>query len=336
MQGAFLFQIIEEEQTMKKTLSLVIVLLIAMTMVSSVYAEGDKPLIGIVQLVDHPALDAARDGFLLALTQNGLVDGENITIDYRNAQNNQDILSSISDHFVAEQVDLVLAIATPAAQAIAGKTEEIPILATAITDFVVAGLAQSNEKPGWNVSGTTDMNPVEDQIRLILKLAPETKTIGLIYTNSEANSVLQADIALKAIEDMGLKSEVVTVNNSNDVQQATQDLVTRCDAIYIPTDNTLASAMSIVSEVTMTAGIPVICGERNQVVGGGTATLGIDYFNLGQQTGEMAVRVLNGEKTADMPIEAQKEFEYAINKTVCDLLGINIPEELLGFAFETE
>ena len=323
---------------MKKTLSLVLALLVALTMVSSVYAEGDKPLIGIVQLGDVPALDLAREGFLDSLAKNGLVDGVNITVDYRNAQFSQDTLSSISDHFVAQQVDLVLAIATPAAQAIAGKTQDlpIPILATAITDFVVAGLAQSNEKPGWNVSGTTDMNPVEDQIKLILQLAPDTKTIGLIYTNSEANSVLQADMALTAIKELGLKSEVVTVNNSNDVQQALQDLVTRCDALYIPTDNTLASAMSIVSEVTAAAGIPVICGERNQVVDGGTATLGIDYYKLGQQTGEMAIRVLNGENISEMPIEAQNTFEYAINKTVCDQLGITIPEDLLPFAFVTE
>lgn len=296
-------------------------------------SEGHK--IGIIQLAEHPALDAGYEGFVKALEDNGYIDGENISIDYQNAQGDKTNLSTISDRFISDKVDLVLAIATPAAQTIAGKTTTIPILGTAITDYVDARLALSNEEPGMNVSGTTDMNPVKEQIDLILKLAPDTKTIGVLYTSSEDNSVLQAKIARDNIEALGLNYVEVTVTSSNDVQQATQSIVEKCDAIYIPTDNTFATAMPVVHGVVSKSKTPVICGESNMVMGGGLATLGINYYDLGYQTGQMAVKILkDGLKPEKMPIESSTKFDFAINGKVAEEIGIEIPDDLKEYVIE--
>ncbi|MEG6611516.1 ABC transporter substrate-binding protein [Pseudoclostridium thermosuccinogenes] len=296
-----------------------------------------KLSVGIIQYMEHVALDDARKGFIDALKDNGYVDGENITIDVQNAQGDQSNLSTISDRFVSNKVDLVLAIATPAAQSIAGKTKDIPILATAVTDFVTAKLVNSNEAPGGNVSGTTDMNPIKEQIDLLVKLVPDAKTVGVLYTSSEDNSILQASIAKEAIENLGLKYVEVTVTNSNDVQQATQSIVEQCDAIYIPTDNTFASAMPVVHGITSQSKTPVICGESGMVNNGGLATLGINYYNLGYQTGLMAIKIFKGEATpATMPIEASKEFDFAINGAVAEEIGIEIPEDLKEYIIKGE
>lgn len=301
----------------------------------SALAERDKPLIGIIQIVEHPALDAARQGFVDALKDNGKADGEQITIDYRNAQGASDVLASIADHFVASQADLVLAIATPSAQAMAGKSETIPIIGTAITDYVTAGLAKTNEEPGYNVSGTTDMANIDEQLALIPRFVPDIKTVGLIYTASEDNSVVQARIAKDLIENkMGLRYEEVTVHSTNDVQQAMLSLIDRCDAVYIPTDNILASAMSVVYDVTVPAKMPVFCGDTGMVLTGGVATLGLDYYKLGYQSGLMALKVMEGTPIGTLPIEYQSDFDYVVNKTVTDAIGLTIPEDLLPYAQE--
>ncbi|MBK5246774.1 MAG: ABC transporter substrate-binding protein [Peptostreptococcaceae bacterium] len=293
--------------------------------------------IGILQYVEHGALDAAREGFVAALAENGYVDGENIIIDVQNAQADQSNLATISDRFVSNNEDLILAIATPATQAIAGKTTEIPILGTAVTDYVVARLVDTNEMPGGNISGTTDMNPIIEQIDLLIKLVPNAKTVGVLYTSSEDNSVLQAKIAKEAIEKAGLKYVEVTVTNSNDVQQAAQSLVGQCDAIYVPTDNVIASAMPVVYGVTVESKTPVICGESGMVLNGGLATLGINYRDLGYQTGLMAVKILKGEaEIATMPIESATKFDFAINGKVAQEIGLEIPADLQQYVIEAE
>lgn len=313
---------------------LVIVAILAMVGCTTKAAEETKS-IGIIQYVEHVALDSAREGFIKALADNGFVDGENITIDVQNAQADQSNLSTISDRFVSNKVDLVLAIATPAAQSIAGKTTEIPIVGTAITDFVAAKLVKSNEAPGGNVTGTTDMNPIKEQIDLLVKLVPDAKTVGVIYTSSEDNSVVQAKIAKEAIEALGLTYTEVTVTNSNDVQQATQSIVEKCDALYLPTDNVLASSMPVIYGVTVESKTPVICGESGMVENGGLATLGINYYDLGYQAGLMGVKILKGEaKPSEMPIESATEFDFAINGTVAAEIGLEIPEDLAEFVIE--
>ncbi len=295
-------------------------------------AEEAVKTIGVIQYVQHVALDSARDGFVQALSDNGYVDGQNIALDLQNAQADASNLATISDRFVANNVDLVLAIATPAAQSIAGKTTEIPILGTAITDYVVARLIDSNEKPGTNVSGTTDMNPVADQIKLIQELFPDTKTVGVMYTSSEDNSVLQAGMAKEAIEALGMNYVEATVTSSNDVQQATQSIVDSCDAIYIPTDNVFASSMPVVYEVATAAKKPIIGGEAGMVKSGALATLGINYYDLGYQTGLMAIRVLNGEDISAMPIETAAKMDYTFNSTYASAIGYTIPEAYASFA----
>lgn len=318
---------------MKKLLAVLLSLTLILAC-GAAYAE-DKPVIGIIQQMDHVALNAARDGFVKALEDNGFVDGETITLDIQNGQGDQSNLATIADRFISEKADLVLAIATTAATTMAGKTESIPILGTAITDYVSAKLVESNEKPGYNVSGTSDMNPVSAQIELLKKLVPEAKTVGVLFTSGETNSVIQAAMAKEAIEAQGMTYVEGTATNTNDVQQAVQQLVGKCDAIYLPTDNVMASSIPIIYGVTAESKTPVICGESGMVYNGGLATLGISYFQLGYETGLMAVEVLGGADISEMPIRfATEGFEYAINKTVADEIGLEIPDDLRPFAFE--
>jgi len=325
---------------LKKTVPIILLLvtIFVMAMVgcaTNQTAENEKKTIGIIQYVEHNALDAAREGFIKALSDNGYVDGENIILDIQNAQADQSNLATISDRFVSNKVDLVLAIATPAAQSIAGKTKEIPILGTAITDYVAAKLVNSNEITGGNVSGTTDMNPIKEQIDLLVKLVPDAKTVGVLYTSSEENSRVQAKIAKEAIEALGLTYTEVTVTNSNDVQQATQSIVDKCDAIYLPTDNIIASSMPVIYGITSQSKTPVICGESGMVENGGLATLGINYYDLGYKTGLMAIKILKGEALpATMPIESADKFDFAINGTVAKEIGIEIPDDLAEYVIK--
>jgi putative ABC transport system substrate-binding protein len=337
-----------EVKNMKKYGKLMMMLILSIAIIAAgTGCAGEKPAansgdekvlnIGIIQYMDHVALDSAREGFVAALNDNGYVDGENITIDLQNAQGDQSNLSTISDRFVSNNADLVLAIATPATQAIAGKTTEIPILGTAVTDYVTARLVDSNEAPGGNVTGTSDMNPIKEQIDLLVQLVPDAKTVGVLYTSSEDNSILQAGIAKEAIEKLGLKYVEVTVTNSNDVQQAAQSIVSQCDAIYIPTDNVFASAMPVVHGVTSQSKTPVICGESGMVNTGGLATLGINYYDLGYQTGLMAVKILKGEaEPATMPVETATGFDFAINGTVAEEIGLQIPADLQQYVIKAE
>lgn len=298
--------------------------------------ETEKVKIGVLQQLEHPALDRAREGFVQALADNGLIDGENLVLDIQNAQSDQSNLSSMSDRLVNEGNDLILAIATGASQTLAGKTKDIPILITAVTDPVDAGVVNSMENPGTNVSGTSDASPMKEQIELMVQLCPDVKVVGLMYTSSEDNSVLQINQMKEILKDMNLEFVEQTVTNTNDVQQAARSLVTKCDALYIPTDNVLASSMALVASEANRAKVPVICGESGMVTTGGFATIGIDYFNLGYQTGKMAVRVLNGEDVSSMPIETQKDFAYTINGEVAKILGITIPDELQEFVITPE
>ena len=288
--------------------------------------------VGIVQLAEFVALDNATQGIRDGLKANGLIEGENLEIDFQSAQGDQSNLSTIGDRFANEGLDLIFAVATPAAQAMASKTTTIPILATAVTSYESANLVQSDEVPGGNVSGTTDMNPVKEQIQLAQQMVPTAKTIGLIYNNGEANSVLQAAIAKEEIERLGLEYTEVTVTSTNDVQQACANLVTKCDVVYLPTDNTVAASMAIVAGITQEAKIPTICGESGMLVDGGTATLGIDYLKLGKLTGEMGAKILKeGADISKMSVESLTEFECVINKESVDAIGLDIPDDLKQF-----
>lgn len=286
--------------------------------------------VGVVQLVEHQALDAANKGFVDGLAAGGFKEGENLTLDRQNAQGDQSNLQTIAQRFVSNKVDLVCTIATPAAQTMANATKEIPIVGTAITDYKVAKLVKDNSQPGTNVTGTTDMNPVEAQIELLVKIMPKAKTVGFIYNSSEVNSQLQIELAKKAAAARGLKTVEATVSSVNDIQQAAQSLVGKVDAVYVPTDNVLASAMPNLIKITDEAKIPVFCGEAGMTKAGGVATLGIDYYKLGFQTGEMAADILSGKaKPQNMAIQAQKTFTVTLNDAQIKKLGLTIPDEIL-------
>ncbi|MGB4130704.1 MAG: ABC transporter substrate-binding protein [Tepidanaerobacteraceae bacterium] len=290
--------------------------------------------IGISQFVEHPALDAARDGFIDGLREAGFEEGKNIEIILENAQADFPTTQTIANNLVSENVDLILAIATPSAQSAANATKDIPILITAVTDPVEAGLAKSLEKPGTNVTGTTDMNPVKEQIELLKEILPDAQNIGIIYNAGEPKSVIQVNIAKKAAEDIGLQVLEATVASSSEVNQAIQSLAGRVDAIYTPTDNTVASAISAIVMAANDAKIPIIGAERGHVDGGALASLGIDYYLLGKQTGHVAARVLNGENPADTPIEGSKDLKLIINKKSAEILDLDIPEPVLSRADE--
>lgn len=292
--------------------------------------KAEKVNVGIVQLVEHAALDAANKGFVEGLASKGYKEGQNIAYDRQNAQADQSNLQNIAHRFVNNKVNLICAIATPAAQTVANVTSDIPIVATAVTDYKAAKLVKDNAKPGTNVTGTTDMNPVEQQLDLLLKLVPNAKYVGTIYCSSEVNSQLQIEILKKAAAAKGVTVKEATVSNVNDIQQAARSLVGKVQAIYVPTDNVLASAMPTLVSVTEEAKLPVICGEGGMVKAGGVATLGVDYYKLGFQAGEMAADILGGKsKPADMAIQAQKEFKAMVNVKEAEKIGLKVPEDVL-------
>ena len=321
---------------MKRTLALLMASALMLSLAgcsqtggSSSSGEAETLRIGIIQPMEHESLDAAREGFVQALADHGYTDGDTIVLDYQNAQGDSSALLTISQRFVGDDCDLVLAIGTGAAQSIASQTSEIPVLITAVTDPVDAGLVQSSEAPGTNVTGTNDMNPIREQLELIPEILPDAQTVGLLYTSSEDNSILQIEEAKAILEEMNLDYVEQTVTGSNDVQQAVQSIVTRCDAIYIPTDNTFASAMPLVGSVVMESGTPVICGATGMVEAGGLITLGLNYYNLGYQTSEMAVQVLEGADPASMPVQSQNQYDYVVNEEMLSALGMELPQSLL-------
>ncbi|MCL2408088.1 MAG: ABC transporter substrate-binding protein [Oscillospiraceae bacterium] len=320
---------------MKKTrriLSLLIV--VALASLGLAACNGDTAdeqvfQIGIINFLEHPALSAAYQGFLSVFEEQGI----NAEFDYQNAQRDAATLATIADRFVNNDVDLVLAIATPSVQAMHTATYTIPIVGTAITTYVGAGVVYSNEAPGTNVTGASDMNPIEAQIDMIFDFVPHLQTIGIIYSSNETNAVYQAGIAIAYAESLGLTVEVGTVTATAEVQQNALSIANRVDAIWIPTDNTHADAMPIIGQVSIDTGVPVFPGEENMVMNGGIATLSIDYFELGRQSGLLAIEILlHGGNPATTPIVFGKDLslEYVVNGFMVEALGITVPERFMG------
>lgn len=296
---------------------------------SSDNANDKTYKIGIVQLVEHDALDASYKGFVDGLAEAGYYEGKNIVIDYQNAQGEQANCNTIATKLVNDKSDLILAIATPAAQAVANATKDIPILVTAVTDPAVSKLVASNEAPGGNVTGTSDRTPNAEQIQLLTELIPTAETIGLLYCSSESNSKIQIDIAREEAEKLGLKTIEYTISDLNELQQVMESMVGKVDAIYTPTDNKIASGMATVSMIATENKIPVIAGEGGMVENGALASYGLDYYELGKLTANQAVKILKGGASpADMPIEYLGDFDFYSNDDVANQLGITIPEDL--------
>lgn len=317
---------------MKKiSLGALSIILITMLFFSCTNKADGKIKIGALQLVEHIALDASYQGFVDGLAEEGYVNGENILIDFQNAQGEQANCQTIAQKFINDKSDLILAIATPAAQAVANLTETIPVLITAVTDPASAMLVKSNEMPGTNVTGTSDLTPVAAQISLIKKLVPNVKTIAFLYNSSEQNSKFQIDLAKKEANNFGISYIDATVSSSNEIQQVVQSLVGKVDAVYSPTDNMIAAGIPTVAGVLNPAKIPFIVGEEGMMSAGGLATYGINYYELGKQTGKMAAEILrDGKKPQTMPIQYLQGGDFALNEATAKEIGITIPSDLLS------
>lgn len=316
----------------------VFVLAFALTLFSAMttLAADEIIEIGVLQLVEHPALDAAYQGFVDGLKEAGYVEGENIKIDFNNAQADQSNLMTMSERFVKNGVDLILAIATPAAQSVASATDEIPILFTAVTDPVAARLVESWDVPGLNVTGVSDIGPIEEQVQLCKDLIPDAKTVGIIYNSSEVNSEVQARQAKEYAEELGLDVEFGTVTSVNDIEQVATSLAAKVDIIYVPTDNTIASAIPNLVQVAQEKGLLIVGGEEGQVESGASATISISYYKMGLQTAAMAVRILkDGALPAETAVEKLEDTDLVLNTTYAEEIGYEFPKELLDAAVTT-
>ena len=289
----------------------------------STETSGDEYKIGILQLTQHPALDKANEGFIAALDDAGI----SYTVDQQNASGDQPTCQTIAEKLVNDGNDLIYAIATPAAQAVAGMTKDIPVVISAVTDPAESGLVADNAEPGGNVTGASDLTPVADQISLLKQLIPDAKTVGVLYCSAESNSAIQAQMAKEACEANGLEAVDFTVSSTNEIQTVVESMVGKVDAIYAPTDNTIANGMATVAMIANDNGLPVICGESGMVESGGLATYGIDYYQLGYMAGEMAVDILvNGTNPGDIPVGylSADKCEFAVNEETAAKLGIDV------------
>lgn len=324
----------------KELMSLMLVGVMAMTtLVGCGSAKGNDDIIniGVIQQMQHGSLDAAYEGFVDGLKEAGYVDGENIKINLQNASGEISNCQSICQSFANSGTQMVLAIATNAAQAAVNEFQDtdVPVLFTAVTDPVDAGLVESNEAPGKNVTGTSDMPVIKDQIAVIKEVLPEAKILGILYTSSESNSELQAEEAKKAAEELGMEVKIQTASSTNDIAQVVSSVAGEVDAIYIPSDNAFASAMATVNNTAVDNQLPVFCAVEDMIKEGGIATTAVDYYELGKQTAAQAVRILKGEKASEIPVETQKEFAFVVNKTFAESVGVEVPAEVLEKAATT-
>ena len=292
-------------------------------------ASEAKKKIGIVQIVEHPSLNTIRETLIKEMADKGFKDGENITIDYQNAQGDQTNLKTICQKFANSKYDLIIAIATPSAQAAAGETKDIPVLFSACTDPVGSGLVKSLDKPGGNVTGTSDAVSAEQIMKLAKRITPNIKTVGALYNSSETNSIAVINDLKEYAKNNGLTVVEATITNSSEVQQATQSLVGKADAIFSPIDNTVASAMPVVAQVANKAKIPVYVGADSMVKDGGLATCGVNYTVLGKETGDMAIEILNGKKAGDLAVKKMTQMDIYLNKDTAQAIGITIPEDVV-------
>lgn len=297
----------------------------------TVHAEEQKTYnIGICQLVQHEALDAATQGFEDAVKE-GLGE-ENVTFDEQNAQGDSATCSTIINNFVSSNVDLILANATASLQAAAAGTSDIPILGTAVTEYGVAlDLTDFDGTVGGNISGTSDLAPLDQQAAMLNELFPDAKTVGLLYCSAEPNSQYQVDTVKAALEDLGYTCEYYAFSDSNDISSVVTNAVADSDVIYVPTDNTAASNTELINNICLPAKVPVIAGEEGICNGCGVATLSISYYDLGVTTGKMAVKILkDGEDISTMPIEYAPNFTKEYNKDICEELGVTVPDDYVA------
>ena len=310
---------------MKKILAVLLAVLLLASMTACAGSGSGKYTVGICQLVQHDALDAATKGFKDALTE---ALGDKVVFDEQNASGEPASCTTIVNGFVSSKVDLIMANATPALQAAAAATDSIPILGTSVTDY-----ASALEIDGWtgtvggNISGTSDLAPLSEQAAMIPELCPDAKTVGIVYCSSEANSQYQVDVITGYLTEMGLTVTPYAFTDTNDVASVTQTACDNSDVLYIPTDNTAASNTEAIANVVLPSKVPVFAGESGICVGCGVATLSISYYDLGYATGKMAAKVLTGEASiSEMPVEFAPQVTKMYNPDNCAALGITIPD----------
>lgn len=286
-------------------------------------STADTVKVGILQYMDHDSLSAARKGFIAELEENGYKDGQDITLDYQNAQGDQANLQTISEQLVGDN-DIVLAIATPAAQSLATVTTDVPIVFTAVTDPVSADLVDSIKEPGGLLTGTSDQAPIDKQVQLLGQAVPNAKTVGILYTTSERNSEVQVEEAKALLETAGYTVVVRGINSTNDVQDAATGLMKDVDAVFVPTDNTVASTMTMIGELSVRYKVPVIGGSTDMVDAGGLLTYGTNYEALGRQTAKIAIDIIKGAKPSELPVQYPETVELHINEEMAKNLGIDV------------
>lgn len=290
---------------------------------SSPTKTSGKVTVGILQYMEHDSLTAARKGFETALKEGGYEAGKNLTIDYQNAQGDQSNLQTMSEQLVKKS-DVVLAIATPSAQSLATVSTETPVLFTAVTDPLSANLVKSIKKPGGLITGTSDQAPIDKQVDLLKQALPQAKKVGILYTSSERNSEVQVKEAEKELKKAGYEIVKKGISSSNDVQDAAASLMKTSDALFVPTDNTVASTMTMLGQLSLDNKVPVIGGSTDMVDAGGLLTYGTNYTELGKQVGKQALKVLKGQKPATIPVEYPKKLELHVNQKQAKALGIDV------------
>ncbi|HEL1733332.1 ABC transporter substrate-binding protein [Streptococcus suis] len=289
---------------------------------SSEQASSDVVKVGVLQYMEHESLTAAREGFVAELEANGYKEGEKLVLDYQNAQGDQANLQTISEQLI-DGNDIVLAIATPSAQSLATVSTETPIVFTAVTDPLSADLVESIEKPGGLLTGTSDQAPIDKQVELLGQAVPDAKTVGILYTTSERNSEVQVEQAKELLEKAGYKVVVKGITSTNEVQDATTSLMKDVDALFIPTDNTVASTMTMIGELSVEHKVPVIGGSTDMVDEGGLLTYGTNYEALGRQTAKMAIKIIEGANVSETAVDYPETVSLHVNEEMAQKLGID-------------
>ena len=298
-------------------------------------AKAEEVTVAVTAIVEHPALDAARDGIKEALAEAGYKDGENLKFVYESAQGNPGTAAQIARQFVGDAPTVIVPISTPSAQAVVSATRDLPVVFTAVSDPLGAELIKDMEKPGGNVTGLSDMSPVADHVALIKEITPNAKSIGFIYNTAEANSVSTLAALKTEAEKAGLTIVESVATKSSEVQGAARALVGRVDVIYVPTDNTIVSAFEAAVGVAEEAKIPLYAGDTDSVNRGALAALGFNYFDVGKQTGQIVVRVLKGEKPGDIPVRVAAGTDLVINKKAAAKMGVTFPDSITSRATKT-
>lgn len=295
-------------------------------------SQERKVNIGISQIASHPALDLAKEGFIEALNSNGFKEGENLNLEIQNSEGDIPTSQMIAQSFISNNKDLIFAIGTPAAQAAFNTTKDIPIITTAVTDAIQAGLVKSKDKSGTNVAGTSDTAPLEKQLKLIKEIVKDVKTIGVLYNTSEVNSEIQVNELKELAKKNNIEVIAKGISSVNDISQSLESILEDIDVLYTPADNLVASSMAIIANKAIAKKVPVMGAEEAHVKGGALITEGINYKKLGFEAGLMAIEVLEGKDIRELSIKTLEDTELVINEDTLKSLSIDIDEEIMSRA----